>query len=96
MQVDEASDCWKVKGREGGRKGHCACFLTFSQLFFLFHVQYIGCIYPTIPPQTLRAQSFHLPQKRIISFVFEASFIRFCSLVELWPGTVKLDPLAIY
>jgi hypothetical protein len=32
MRVNEVSDCWKVKGTEGGGKGHCARFLTCSQL----------------------------------------------------------------
>jgi hypothetical protein len=63
MWVNEISGCWKVEGGEGKRKGHLCTFLTGSQLCFLFYVQYIGCIYPIIPPQTLRAQLFHLPRK---------------------------------
>jgi hypothetical protein len=30
VRIAEVSDCWKVKGREGGGDVHCACFLDFS------------------------------------------------------------------
>jgi hypothetical protein len=28
--IGEVSGCWRVKGREVRRDGHCACFLIFS------------------------------------------------------------------
>jgi hypothetical protein len=37
--IDEVSDYWRVKGREGGGGGHYACFLIFFQLHLIFAVQ---------------------------------------------------------
>jgi hypothetical protein len=77
--IDEVSDCWRVKVRVGGEGGRCACFLTCSQLHLIFPVQCIGCVYPSMLPRTLKAQSFHLLRRKTISFVFGETFPRSCS-----------------
>jgi hypothetical protein len=43
--IDEVSDYWRVKVREGGGGGHYAFFLICFDLHMLFPFQCIGCIF---------------------------------------------------
>ena len=81
--IDGVSDYWRVKGRVGGESGCCVCFFIFSQLHSFFLLQFIRCTCPLMLPQILKAQSFHLVQKKTSSFVFVVASPGSCSPLGL-------------